>query len=75
MGLFRFPKNIAFVLNHLLILDLELELVNNKKFKNGFNLRVPQHPFIVMLNEDSTSWSTIIQEIMYSYNTCVGGET
>ncbi|EFA06297.1 hypothetical protein TcasGA2_TC009164 [Tribolium castaneum] len=60
----KFAPNVAFLINNLLITDLE-----ESGYKSSYNLQVPQHPFIVMLREAPNSWSAIFREINFCYRT------
>ncbi|XP_031825424.1 focadhesin isoform X2 [Nomia melanderi] len=50
-------------IGHLLIMDLKNKKENNAIYP--FTLHAPQHPFIIILNQDKYSWQTVLNQISY----------
>ncbi|KAJ8929922.1 hypothetical protein NQ314_017331 [Rhamnusium bicolor] len=55
------------ILGSLLYLEVKNKLSINKEYKNSYNLWSPQHPFIMMLIENSDTWKCIFNEIRIQY--------
>ncbi|XP_076762769.1 focadhesin [Xylocopa sonorina] len=56
----------AMTISRLLILDLQSSTKDNTIY--SFTLHAPQHPFIVILNQDKYSWQTILNEMTFIMN-------
>jgi hypothetical protein len=65
----KYSSNVTLLINNLLLIDLQNEFSTNNLYKCSFNLRLPQHPFIIMLNENPSSWFQIFKEITFCYKT------
>ncbi|KAF5291371.1 hypothetical protein FQA39_LY03522 [Lamprigera yunnana] len=52
---------------HLLRIDLKSKLSLNEKYKCEYNLKVPQHPLILLLNQQPESYYNIFNKIKEFY--------
>lgn len=63
---FRNPVVATAAVSRLLLWDLKHSKQNKTMYP--FTLRVPQHPFIVILNQNKHSWRTVLNEMTFFLN-------
>uniref|UniRef100_A0A1Y1MEH0 DUF3730 domain-containing protein n=1 Tax=Photinus pyralis TaxID=7054 RepID=A0A1Y1MEH0_PHOPY len=51
----------------LLKIDMKEKIKVDKRYKNDYNLKVPQHPFISILNQHPKAWTSILNKISLFY--------
>lgn len=55
------------VICDLLIIDMKQKIETDKKYNNEYNLKVPQHPLISILNQHPKAWNNILNKITNFY--------
>lgn len=61
----RCHKCLINIIGNLLFLEMETKTATHKEYINAYNLWLPQHPYITILNENINVCNYILNEIKF----------